>query len=126
MSDRIRVTGLALYGHHGVLAREREFGQRFVMDIEAETDLAPAATSDKVADTVHYGEMADVARDAFSEVRCDLIETVAQRVAFRVLARFEAIEAVTVTLHKPAAPVQAVFKDIAVSLRRTRADLAAT
>ncbi len=55
--DRISVTGIEVFAHHGVLPHERELGQRFVVDLALELDLAPAAASDDVADTVHYGDL---------------------------------------------------------------------
>ena len=59
MPGTITLTGLRVRGHHGVYGFEREQGQDFVVDVVLELDLAPAARSDDVADTVHYGELAD-------------------------------------------------------------------
>jgi len=57
MTDRIALTGLRVRGHHGVLPSERRAGQEFVVDVSLDLDLAPAALSDDVADTVDYGEL---------------------------------------------------------------------
>jgi 7,8-dihydroneopterin aldolase/epimerase/oxygenase len=117
--DRIRVTGIEVFAHHGVLPHERELGQRFVVDLELELDLAPAAASDDVRDTVHYGELAaDVAALVAGEP-VDLIETVAERVALRCLAD-ERVVAAEVTVHKPAAPLPVVAAEVAVTVRRGR------
>jgi dihydroneopterin aldolase len=117
--DRITVTGIEVFAHHGVLPHERELGQRFVIDLTLELDLAPAAASDDVADTVHYGELAaDVAALVAGEP-VDLIETVAERVASRCLADVR-VAAVEVTVHKPAAPLPVVVAEVAVSVRRER------
>ena len=115
--DRIALRGLRAYGHHGVYAAERERGQEFVVDVVLELDLAPAAASDNVADTVHYGELADrlVAIVAGEPVR--LIETLAQRLADACLAD-PRVRAVEVTVHKPAAPIPHAFADVSVTLRR--------
>ena len=53
MTDRITITGLRARGNHGVYDFERAQGQEFVVDLELELDLAPAAASDEVAETVH-------------------------------------------------------------------------
>jgi 7,8-dihydroneopterin aldolase/epimerase/oxygenase len=117
--DRISVTGIEVFAHHGVLAHERELGQRFVVDLVLELDLAPAAASDDVTDTVHYGELAaDVAALVAGEP-VDLIETVADRVAARCLVD-ERVQAVEVTVHKPSAPLPVVAAEVAVTVRRTR------
>jgi 7,8-dihydroneopterin aldolase/epimerase/oxygenase len=117
--DRISVTGIEVFAHHGVLAHERELGQRFVVDLVLELDLAPAAASDDVTDTVHYGELAaDVAALVAGEP-VDLIETVADRVAARCLTD-ERVQAVEVTVHKPSAPLPVVAAEVAVTVRRAR------
>ena len=59
MADVIALTGLRVFGHHGVFDFERREGQDFVVDVELELDTSPAAASDDVTDTVHYGELAE-------------------------------------------------------------------
>ena len=84
--DRIAVRGIAAHGHHGVYAEERATGQPFVVDVVLHLDLAPAAASDDVADTVHYGELAQQVVAAVEGEPVDLVETLAQRVADLALA----------------------------------------
>ena len=57
--DRIELRGLRVRGHHGVFEHERRDGQDFVVDVTVWLDLAPAAASDDLADTLHYGELAE-------------------------------------------------------------------
>jgi len=118
MTDRITLTGLDVVGHHGVFDFEKEQGQHFVVDITAWMDLAPAARSDDVADTLHYGELAEYAAGVIAGPPRDLIETVAVEIADGVLARWP-VTAVEVTLHKPTAPIPLTFADVAVTVRRT-------
>lgn len=118
--DRIRIVGLEVFAHHGVFEFERERGQRFLIDAELVVDLAAAARSDALAQTVHYGEVADAIVAAVERDPVDLIETVAERVAGVVLA-FAGVLATRVTVHKPDAPIAAVFGDVAVSIVRRAA-----
>lgn len=118
-ADRIELRGLTVRGHHGVFDFERRDGQDFVVDVTAWLDLAPAAASDDLSETLHYGELAEqVAAIVGGEPR-DLIETVAGEVAAAVLtdARVTAVE---VTLHKPGAPIPLAFADVAVVVHRSR------
>ena len=62
MSDRIALRGLRVRGHHGVYEHERRDGQDFVVDVTVWLDLAPAAASDDLADTLNYGELAAARR----------------------------------------------------------------
>ena len=115
--DLIRLTGVRARGHHGVFAHERRDGQDFVVDVTMEVDLAPAGASDELSRTVDYGAVAaDVVAVVQGEPR-DLVETVAEEIAARVLAR-PLVESVEVTVHKPQAPVGVPFHDVAVVVRR--------
>jgi dihydroneopterin aldolase len=118
-SDRIAVRGIEAFGHHGVYAEERAAGQPFVVDVVLSLDLAPAAASDDVADTVHYGELAQQVVAAVSGDPVDLVETLAQRIADLALA-YPSVEEVEVTVHKPEAPVGVPFEDVAVTIVRSR------
>jgi 7,8-dihydroneopterin aldolase/epimerase/oxygenase len=117
--DRISVTGLEVFGHHGVLPHERQVGQRFSVDLTLELDLGPAADSDDLRDTIDYGRLsADVAAIMAGEP-VDLIEALAGRIAARCLEDVR-VQAAEVTVHKPNAPVPVVAREVAVTIRRTR------
>ena len=117
--DQIAVSGIQAHGHHGVYDEERATGQPFVVDIVLHLDLAPAAASDDVGDTVHYGELAQQVVAAIEGDPVDLVETLAQRVADLALAH-PRVDEVEVTVHKPEAPVGVPFEDVAVTIRRGR------
>ncbi|MFN8048973.1 MAG: 2-amino-4-hydroxy-6-hydroxymethyldihydropteridine diphosphokinase [Ancrocorticia sp.] len=116
MSDTIRIEGVKALGCHGVLAEERTYDQPFVVDIELEVDTALSAATDDVAHTISY---ADVAQDAVAVITgesVNLIETLANRIAEKVLERGPL--SVAVTIHKPEAPVGLPFSDVFVTVRR--------
>ena len=119
MTDRIELRGLKVRGHHGVFDHERRDGQDFLVDVVVWMDLDRASRSDDLADTLHYGELAQRTAAIVSGEPCDLIETVAGRIADDVMtdARVHAAE---VTLHKPQAPIPLEFADVAVVVRRSR------
>jgi 7,8-dihydroneopterin aldolase/epimerase/oxygenase len=120
MSDRIFITGLSLHAYHGVMAYEAKVGQTFNIDLVVEIDLSAAARSDKVIDTVSYDQIVDCASKAFCAQRFRLIEAAAGKVADALLARFARVRTVSVTIHKPHAPIAATFNDVGVTLVRTR------
>ena len=117
--DRIELRGLRVRGHHGVFEHEKRDGQDFVVDITVWMDLALAAASDDLADTLHYGELAERAAAIVAGEPCDLIETVSARIADDVLTD-PRVQAVEVVLHKPQAPIPLEFADVAVVARRSR------
>jgi 7,8-dihydroneopterin aldolase/epimerase/oxygenase len=118
--DRISLVGIEVFAHHGVLDHERELGQPFVVDVHLDVDLAPAAASDALADTVDYGALAGRVAARVADERHDLLETVADRVARTCLAD-DRVAAVEVTVHKPNAPLPVAARGVAVTLRRERA-----
>ncbi|HWH25687.1 MAG TPA: dihydroneopterin aldolase [Pseudolysinimonas sp.] len=118
-ADRIRITGLQVNAHHGVFEFERTNGQLFVIDVTAHLSLAPAGASDELAQTVHYGELAEAVVRAVEADPVDLIETVAERVASVVLG-FDLVDVVDVVVHKPNAPIAVPFTDVTVEITRSR------
>lgn len=119
MTDRIVLTGIRATGHHGVYDHERRDGQTFIADVTLELSLARAARTDDVADTVHYGELADAVAAILAGEPVDLLETLAQRVADVALG-YALVDAVEVTVHKPQAPIAVPFDDVSVCIRRER------
>jgi dihydroneopterin aldolase len=120
MTDAIFVSGLSLHAYHGVMQHEAKVGQTFKLDLVLDIDLAAASHSDKLADTVGYDQVVEVASRAFCSKRYRLVEAAAGAVADAILARFAEVTAVRVTVHKPHAPIAATFADIGVTIARAR------
>lgn len=121
MSDEIALTGLTVFGYHGVFDHERAQGQEFTIDVRLRLPLAPAAASDDVRDTVHYGELAERVAAIVAGEPVNLIETLAERIADAALADAR-VQSVSVTVHKPHAPIPLTFADVSVSVTRERGD----
>lgn len=117
--DEIVLTGLTVFGRHGVYDHERENGQEFTIDLHLTMSLRAAAASDDVVDTVHYGELAEKVAAVVAGEPVNLIETLAERIADVALADAR-VRFVTVTVHKPHAPISLTFTDVAVTVRRAQ------
>jgi dihydroneopterin aldolase len=120
MTDTIFITGVVIHARHGVMAHETEVGQRFVIDLELYADLQESSRSDKLADTVSYSHVVATATAAFNDTNYRLLERAAGAVADAILTTFPRIRAVKVAVHKPHAPIAAIFDDVGVVLTRTR------
>ena len=120
MSDTIFIKGLLIHARHGVMEHEAEVGQRFVIDLELSIDLADSSRTDKLADTVSYSDGVTTASAAFKGQNYYLLERAAGAVADAILAAFVRVSAVKVTVHKPHAPIAAIFDDVGVVITRTR------
>jgi len=115
--DRIRLTGLRVRGHHGVLAAERRDGQDFVVDVALSLDLRAAGGSDDLADTVDYGALAQALAEVVEGEPLDLLEALAGRLA-EVCLSDRRVGSAEVTVHKPAAPLGRAFSDVSVTVVR--------
>jgi dihydroneopterin aldolase len=115
----IHIRGLEVRGNHGVLPEERENGQPFIIDVAMEVSDLTSCTTDDLNDTVDYGAVSDDVAAIVAGPAVDLIERLARLIADRVLEE-PRVDAVTVTVHKPEAPVAQVFDEVAVTLRAER------
>jgi len=111
-ADEITLTGVRAFGYHGVYADEKRDGQEFVVDAALAISLRRAAETDDVADTVHYGELAERIVALVEGEPVDLL-------ADDVLTD-ERVASVRITVHKPQAPIPVPFGDVAVTVRRSR------
>jgi len=119
MNDRITISGIQAFGHHGVLPDERRDGQLFVVDLVLFLDLGPAGEHDDLSRTVDYGQLAQRVHDVVASDPVDLIETLADRIAHLCLAE-PPVRLAKVTVHKPQAPVPVTVTDVAVTIERRR------
>jgi len=120
MSDMIFIHGIVIHARHGVLEHEAAVGQRFVIDLELSTDLSEPSRTDKLKDTISYSDVVATATKAFAGRNYYLLERAAGAVADAVMAAFPSVSALKVTVHKPHAPIAAIFGDVGVVLTRTR------
>ena len=116
--DRLTISGIEGFGHHGVFEAERRDGQVFLVDLVLAVDTRAAARSDDLQDTVDYGSLVTRVVKAIESDPVDLIETLAERIADTCLED-DRVRSVEVTVHKPHAPVDAAVGDVALTITRT-------
>jgi len=118
-TDELAVTGIECFAHHGVFDFEKRDGQIFVVDLVLGFDTRAAAASDNLDHTVNYGSLALDVKAAVERDPVDLVETVVQRIA-DVCLLDDRVQWARVTLHKPDAPIDATYSDVALTITRTR------
>ena len=114
---RITLNGLEFHGYHGVFDEEKTFGARFIVDAELHV-LLP--TEDDLSQTVDYGAVYALIQEEVTGERYKLLETLAQRIAQRILQTFQEVLELTIRVHKPHAPLPGVFRDVIVEVHRRR------
>ena len=114
--------GLQVFARHGVLPEEKTLGQRFAVDVTAFLDLRAAGESDDYSRTVCYDRLTKLVVETMTERRFHLIEAAGEAVAQAVLAAFPTIARVIVEIHKPFAPIDALFEHVGIVIDRSRGD----
>ena len=120
MSDRIALTKMRFEGKHGLLEEERLNAQPFEVDAELSLDLRPAGLSDDISLTVDYREVFRICREVVEGPSCQLIEALAETIAARLLAEFEAaaLAEVVVRVRKPRVALPGALDAAVVEIRR--------
>ena len=119
MTDRIDLTGIKLWARHGALPEEKAKDQLFVVDVGVYFDTSRAAAIRRSRRHHRLRSARQDLHDLVASESHNLIETVADRVATRVLED-AGLERVIVTIHKPQAPMSVEFGDVSVTVDRSR------
>lgn len=118
--DTIFFEQMAFYAYHGAYTEENKLGQRFFVDLELKLDLAPAAQTDDLRQTIDYGKVYQAVKAEVEETIHALVETLAERVASRLLSDFPLLQEVKVKVTKPDPPIPGHYRAVGVEIRRRR------
>lgn len=118
--DKIEIKNLRVYAYHGVFDFEKEKGQDFYISASIFLDLYKAAASDFVGNTINYADVCDDICELVKNNKFDLIETVAEKIAVKILNKYREVEEINITVSKPDAPIDMEFDDISVTINRKR------
>ena len=113
--DKILIENYEVVALHGVNPEEKVNPQRFLVSVEMSTDFYKAAKTDDLDKTASYSAVCKVIKSFVGENSFDLIETIACRLAKKILLTFSNLTAVKVTVKKPDAPMKGVFDYVGVS-----------
>lgn len=120
MSDQIKLSGISGFGHHGVLESERSIGQNFAADLTIFLSTREAGQSDDLSKTINYAEVAELVHEFIVGEPVQLLETLAEKIASAILAVYQLANSVQITIHKPEAPISVTFRDVSVTIQRSR------
>jgi len=118
-TDKIKLTHMIIYAHHGAHEEERTLGQRFEIDVELGLDLSSAAKEDRLETCVDYGKVYEKVHEAVTEKKFYLIEAVAENIATKILRDFK-VDEVTVRVRKPNVPIKGTLDHVEVEITRAK------
>ncbi len=117
----IDLRGLSIYTHHGVSDAEQEIGQRLEFDLSFDVPDCDAVLTDRIDDTVDYGEVCDIVALAATERSYRTLERLAQVVGERLMERYSC-ESVRVRAAKPEPPLPLAIQEVAVEVTQERTE----
>lgn len=116
-TDSVFVRGLEFEGNHGYTAAERRGTRRFRVDLELGFELAAAAASDRLVDTVDYWKVSEIVVGLGTKSTYKLLEALAGAIAAQIQVLYPRA-AVTIQLEKLAPPCPGVPAACGVRLHR--------
>ena len=113
----IEISGLSLYTHHGVTAEERKVGQRLLLDVRFDAGEPDALITDRVEDTIDYGEVCQVIALIARQRSYKTLERLCAVIADRLASQFGA-DSVNVKASKPEPPIPLPVEEVSVEVWR--------
>ena len=118
--DNIIIRGLEVYAYHGVYENEKAKGQRFVINAKLDTDTLTSGMSDEIEDTLDYGKVCEFINEFMLSNRVNLLETLVNDLARKLLLKYRSIQAIDLEICKPDAPIPVKFENVSVRAYRAR------
>lgn len=118
--DKIHIKGLEIFAHHGVYDEEKEKGQRFIINADISVNTAYAGESDDIDDTLDYGKACEFIKDFMVKNQVNLLETLTNELARKLLLQYKQAEAVRIEICKPEAPIPMKFDSVSIEVERSR------
>lgn len=115
--DTVLIEKLSFLASIGVFDWEKQFEQKLELDLELSTDIRAAAASDDLNLTLNYVAISEAAINLAKSQHHDLIETLAEKIAARLLQDFNT-QQVSLTLRKPSAVPAAASVGVKITRQR--------
>lgn len=116
--DKISIKNLEVFAHHGVFPEENKLGQKFLVSAVLYTDTRTAGITDDLTKSIHYGIVSQKITEFLQQHTYQLIETAAEQLVQELLLTTEHLQAVTLELKKPWAPVGLPLETVSVTITR--------
>jgi 7,8-dihydroneopterin aldolase/epimerase/oxygenase len=114
---KIILEQMEFYAYHGCFQEEQIIGNRFIVNLELETNTAAAEISDKLSDTVNYQQVYNLVK-AEMETKSHLLENIARRIVDKVMSAFPVISGIKLRISKMNPPLGGKMNAVSVELSR--------
>ena len=116
--DKIKITNLKVFAHHGVFPEETRDGQDFYVNAVLYLDCRAAGRTDDLDKSINYGDASHFITEFLQQHTYQLIEAAAEHLAEAMLLAMPLLERVEIELCKPHAPIGLPFENVSVTIER--------
>lgn len=116
--DKIKIENLIVFANHGVFPEETRLGQKFLVSATLYTSIRRAGLTDDLSESIHYGTVSQQITEFLQKNTFKLLEAALEALAEELLVTIPHLEAVTLELKKPWAPVGLPLDTVSVEITR--------
>jgi dihydroneopterin aldolase len=116
---RILLEDMEFYAYHGCFNEERVAGNRFMVDLTMDTDMALPSKTDHITDALNYQTAYSIVKVEMSK-KSHLLENVASRILDALFNKFPQLSQATIKVSKMNPPMGGAMRCVSVEQTRTR------
>jgi 7,8-dihydroneopterin aldolase/epimerase/oxygenase len=113
----IQIENMEFYSFHGHFKEERIVGNKFIVNLTIETDMATPASSDNLKDAVNYQRVYEIVKSQM-QMNSHLLEHIAGRILDAIYTEMSGIEKITVKVSKMNPPMGGKIGSVSVVMSR--------
>ena len=115
---KITIEEMEFYAFHGHYKEEQIVGNRFLVDLEMETNMDLPAGTDQLDDAVNYQLAYQLIKDEMRMKKSNLLENIAGRILEALFKKMSGIEKATIQIRKMNPPMGGPIKSVGVTMSR--------
>ncbi len=119
---KIIIEEMEFYAFHGHYQEEQIVGNRFLLDLEMEADLAVPANSDNLKDAVNYQLAYKIIKHEMRRTKSKLLENIGKRILDALFTEMEGLEKATIRIRKLNPPMGGPIKSVGIKMSRKLKD----
>ncbi len=113
----IKIENMEFYAYHGHFKEEQVVGNKFLVDLELQTNMSAPAKSDNLKDALNYQTAYELVKEQM-KYPSHLLEHVANRILDALYGHFDALERAQVKVSKMNPPMGGKMERVSVTLWR--------
>jgi dihydroneopterin aldolase len=115
---KIVIEEMEFFAFHGHNREEQIIGNRFLVDLEMETDLSVPAETDQLKDAVNYQQAYKIITDEMRRKKSNLLENIGKRMLDALYAEMTGIKKITLRIRKMYPPMGGPINSVGVTMSR--------